>query len=336
MICLRQPSTDPPPQDESKAQQGRDFALTISRRTVIFLSVVIGLLACFKKRSYEYILPGIPEWQWDHNVYITHNSDAQLSENKEIALIAQVVSSRPLKMLSDVSSRPNRAYARQWGVDYTQYSSGRPSYDPKACFDKIFVLNTILDKQNLEANESSLLWSHPEKVRYDSMILLPPDSIVTNLDTNLFEAMLPPNRLAAIAGFTDTDTDTKKLNSEYGIIIFNLRHKYADAVAKLWWDMASPPEVSCGASIDLGMLLSAIATVMDPSEDFDDLIHAIGESSDGFVGEHMIKCIPPSVPGPRPRLELLMENLEDSKTNLQETADAVCYRYYPICEVIVT
>ena len=353
-ICLRQPestSLDHRTARVQKQQSRGDIVSLISRRIVLLVSVIVAILACLRKRPFNdhYIIPGIPEWHWDHNIYISHsNSDtsttttttamqdfSDVTTNQNIALVAQVVNNRPLRTLSDVSSRLWRAYARQWGMDYAQYDSGRPSYDPKECFDKIIVLNTILDHQNLQVNQSSLHWSShpPEKVRYDTMILLNPDSIVTNLDMNLFDAMLPDkNKLVAIAGFTD---ETQKLNSQSGIVVYNLRHKYADAVAKLWSDMAAPIDVTCGANNDLGMLLTAIATVMEPEEEaFDDLIHGIEESDDGFLGDRMVKFITPSVPGPR--LELLMENLEDSKTDLLKTADAVCYRYYPRCEVIVT
>jgi hypothetical protein len=294
-------------------------------KLILFTSIAIALIACLRGNSYDYMAP---EWHWDHNVYIPRSDDGhQLTRNNRISLFAQVVSSRSLKRLTEIASRPNRAYARQWGFDYTSFNSGRMPHSPKSCFDKVFVLNTILEKQNREANEPPL-WPHAPRVRYDSIILLPPDSIVTDLDKDVFDIMLPETKLVAIAGWDDG----KKLTSNSDVILFNLQHRHADAVAKLWWEMVLPVEITCGANNDLGLLITAIASVMDPTEDLDDLIEPLKETRDGFVGDHLIKCIPPSVPGSR--ATLLTNNLQESQAMLQETADSVCYRFYPKCEVL--
>ena len=228
-------------------------------------------------------------------------------------------------------------------MDYTLYDSDRSLGDTKSCFDKIMVLNTILDKQDRESTDPLPLWPFPPRVKYDALVLLPPDSIVTELDINFLDRLLPQDKLVAIAGWSSDGngeddfmgTRKNRLNSESDIVLFNLRHKHVDAVAKLWWELALPTEVTCGAQNDLGMLVTAIAAVMDPGEDLNDLIEPITESRDGrcFVGrDHLIKCIPPSVP--ESRSTMLWNSLSESQVALQETADAVCYRFYPKCEVI--
>jgi hypothetical protein len=213
-------------------------------------------------------------------------------------------------------------------MDYTRYYAGRSAHSTKSCFDKVFVLNAIMEKQTKEASEPPPLWPHPPRVTYDSILLLPPDSILTALDENLLDIMLPNDKLVAIAGWNDD----KELNSNSGVIVFNLQHRHADAVTKLWWEMALPMEVTCGANNDLGMLVTAIASVMDPNENLEDLIQPLGETSDGFVGKRLIKCIPPSVPGSRSAL--LSTHVQESRETLQQTGDAVCYRFYPKCEVL--
>jgi hypothetical protein len=319
-LCLGRssfPSNYFPP---AKYNTHRSTSLTW--KAIIFVSLIFALFACTNQVRYPYMAP---EWRWDHNVYITRN-DVQLPHTR-ISVLAQVVSSQPLRELTEISSRPNRAYARQWGMDYAQFDSGRPTYNLKACFDKVFILNTILDNQNREPTDPLPLWPHAAQVRYDSIILLPPDSIITELDKNLFDLLLPKDKLVAIAGW-----DTKELNSNSGILLFNLKHKYADTVAKLWWESVLPAQVTCGANNDLGMLITAIAETMEPDEDLDDLIEPLAATSSGYVGDDLIKCMTPSVPGSR--TAILMNNFPEARASVQATADAVCYRFYPKCEVL--
>ena len=360
---------------ESSYRSATSLAISSSCtwKALMVFSVVFGIFACIQQAAPNVVYMA-PEWQWDHNIYIPHNdgsipapststtasgkndnpNDSKMSflpeptEIRRITLMAQTVSSRPLRRLTDISSRPNRAYARQWMMDYTLYDSGRSPSNTKSCFDKIFLLNTILDKQDSESkhnnNEPPHMWPFTPRVNYDALIILPPDSIVTELDTNFLDTFLPSDKLVAIAGWSSSnDIDDSvtpggrknKLNSASDIVIFNLRHKHVDAVAKVWWELALPRQVTCGAHNDLGMLVTAIASVMDSGEDLSDLIEPIPESDDGrgFVGrDHLIKCIPPSVP--ESRSTMLMKSLSEYQTTLQETADAVCYRFYPKCEVI--
>jgi hypothetical protein len=343
-------------------------AAVCSWKALMICSVLFAVLACLQHREQD--VYSAPEWQWDHNVYVPrqdvrtdytssskatttstttkyNNPSPNRKENsigfedtiQRVSLMAQAVTSRPLRKLTDISSLPNRAYARQWGMDYVLYDSGRGSRNSKSCFDKVLILNTILDKQEREAKDFPPLWPHGPRVRYDALILLPPDSIVTELDMNLLHLLLPTDKLVAIAGWSSSTDDNgqnirNRLDSTSDIVLFNLSHRHSDAVAKLWWDLAFPREVTCGANNDLGMLISAIAEVMEPGEDLTDLIEPLQESGqDGFVGDpHLIKCLPPSVPGSRSTI--LQSNLPESRKALQETADAVCYRFYPKCDVL--
>jgi hypothetical protein len=292
----------------------------------MIVSAIIALLACLRGNSHNSIF--LAEWHWDRNVYIPRNDDVQFPGDDRTSLIAHVVTNRAFKGLADISSRPNRAYARQWGMDYTRYDSGHSTYSKKSCFDKVLVLNAIMDKQSNEAKDQLPILPDPSRVRYDSIVLLPPDSIVTELDKNMFDLILPKDKLVAIAGWANGG----ELTSNSDVILFNIQHRHADAVAKLWWEMAEPMEVTCGANNDLEMLITAVAIVMDEFEVLGDLIEPLGETRDGFVSDHLMKSIPPSVPGSRSAL--LLNNLRQSTATLQETADAVCYRFYPKCEVL--
>lgn len=307
-----------------------DLVAVITRRALVLVSIAVVLFASLRGDYSEYNI--FPEWQWDHNVYIPRDTPSGSTGSNQtaerISLLAQVVTGKPLRNLADVSARPNRAYARQWKMDYANYYSGRASYGSRSCFDKVVVLNSILENQQREAKEPPPLWPHPPRVEYDSIILLQPDSIITDLDKNLVDLLLPRDKLVAIAGWSDG----KKVNSYSDVILFNLKHQHADAVAKRWWELVLPVQETCGANNDLEMLIAAIGWVKDDEEDLDKLIEPLVETSDGFVGNHLMKCIAPSVPGSREAL--LTNNFQESLGILQETADAVCYRFYPKCEVL--
>ena len=92
-----------------------------------------------------------PAWVWDHYLYnpqnsTTSSSAAKSSSDNRNLLIAQVVSAPPRSTkhppykhhdkvaaaaallltqeeLAEISSRPNRAYARQWGRNYLRYTA---------------------------------------------------------------------------------------------------------------------------------------------------------------------------------------------------------------------
>lgn len=321
------------------------------------------------------------------------------------------------------TSRPNRAYARQHSYDYVRYSrgSGRgegggfmimnwgrgrhhhhphqssssssnsfykaASVESKACFDKVILLNTILDKQNKDESEEqnhhvvASLFALPAEVQYKAVALLPPDAIITDLDSNLFDLLLPQDKLVAIAGFQKPTSPQEELDppntytaaggdgrtttantissSKTDILLFNLQHRHANAVAKMWWDLVEPAEVTCGNGNDITLLIDAISFVLEDGEELSSVIAALEETNDGFVrlghqmnysdqdeggsskttGEELlqqqpmiIKGIPPSIP--QSRAHMLLSNLDSVRVQLQTTADSVCYRYYPACFLV--
>jgi hypothetical protein len=299
---------------------------------IIFISIAVAIAGCLHGQSYYYISPA---WNFDYNVYIPRGDDYNPLGSRRISLIAQIDSSRSLQQLADISGRPNRAYAKEWGMDYVRYDSGHGTVNQISCFDKINVLNIIMDKQRkYETNSSdssslsSRSWVLPSErvLQYESIILLPTDAIITELDTNLVDAMLPRNKLAAISGLDIN----MKLRSNSGIVVFNTKHEHSNAVARLWLDMTI--DTTCGANNDLDILLAAISSVLEEKETLENLLEPLYESRNGFVGDRLIRSIIPSVPGSRSAY--LLRNIEESSASLQEIADSVCYRFYPKCEVL--
>jgi hypothetical protein len=279
-----------------------------------------------------------PESQWDHNIYMPPNSA------KSAPYTHFLIAQEALASLTEISSKPNRAYARQHGMDYLRYAWGGPSSLYTQCFDKVVLINIITDKQSDEdeAFQRGIfppLFSLPAQIEYDAVVLLPPDSIVMNLDYSIFD-VLPSDKLVAIAGWGKDDQS--HITSKTDIIYYNLRHKYANAVAKLWRDLVDPFEVSCGDGNDISLLVDAIASVLEDGEGMSSVIVSLQESSEGYLRQRIdgddrpqddiFLGITPSTPGPR--AQMLLNNWPNVLVELETRANAVCYRHWPRCEVL--
>ena len=159
------------------------------------------------------------EWIWDHNVYRPRQTSTtgNLSQTVETLesppknqnrnlLLAQFSGTPALDTMAAISSRPNRAYARQWVRDYVLYTGSSRKRLERACFDKVFVLSTLLAYQV----HSDSLWSPTSRVQYDAIVLLPPDAIITDLDSDLLN-LFPSDNLLAVASYersTSTNDST--------------------------------------------------------------------------------------------------------------------------------
>jgi len=360
--------------------------------------LVIGLSYCgtTQKDKLLDIFEEQPEWYWDHNMYSPTQGGPSPSEtdvsslnnrmydlkvvqkprlsNGELndtvqtrstlyhrnLLVVQVASSRSLNDLVGISSRPNRAYARQWGRDYAVFSRKATNAKiAKACFDKTVVLDTILSKQQQQRKEQeeenglglaerNIEYSHRRILQYDVIAILPPDAIITDLDYDLLDlfpqdvdrdADLRP--LVAIPGWKNTTTLDNIIQSGTDVVFFNLRHPYAIELSRVWFEMTQPSKITCGAGNDLQLLMSAIQMVASENSGttcLSSLVVGLNETDLGFVGSlaessHVIKGVaPPDVP--TSRAVSMLSKLSESKMALQATSDSVCYRYYPKCEVL--
>jgi len=413
-----------------------------------------------------------PVWVWDHYLYNTQNSTtnngaanprlASSSDTRNL-LIAQVVSA-PLRStkhppykrhdsddanraaallltqeeLAEISSRPNRAYARQWGRNYLRYTAplAAAAADDKnddrnsnmqcsgAGVDHVVVLNAILsrqppresvpsDKQEEEDNDAPSSSSSPSWLpRYDALVLLPPDAIITDLDFDLL-TMIPDDKLLVTTTTTKSalvDSSNRAGKEEQqqqqlrqqngGIVFWNLRHPLARTVVqRLWSEIVlaarvkddeqqqqnqqqgqngeHPSEFVCNGETNyIQWLLEEIlpSLLLKDKEQQEDmgqknlqsLVGRLEETADGFVfaaaeqassssqvqfdaitgngaasgGGYCLKCFPQQSPGGSTdgptihRSHHQQQHLDEAaRVTLQTTADAVCYRYYPKCEV---
>jgi hypothetical protein len=281
------------------------------------------------------------EWEWDHNVYMPRkaektNTPHALDGGEETVvedethllpplprrnvLVAQIAASPAFHAFSSISSRPNRAYARQWKMNFVRIS-GSSSPLSRECLDRVHVLHSIVEKQELEKYEPPPAWPLPPRIVYDAILFLPPDAIITDLDFDLLRLIPNEHQLVSIAGWPDFGGSTD-------ILLVNLRHSDMLTVARKWLELVQPTDVTCGNHNDVRLLVAAMESVTGDAEKW---IRPLSESKQGFVENNAIKCIPFSVP--ESRAQLLLTNAGETKALLQATADAVCYRYYPKCEV---
>ena len=191
--------------------------------------------------------PPVPVWAWDHYLYRPQNSTQGFSDSSPVRddslvlnrnlLIAQVVAApyrsdlrATMAQFGEISNRPNRAYARQWGRNYVRYMPASQDISNTQCdgVDHVVVLNVILDAQQPHMTERQ------NSIRYDALVLLPPDAIITDLDYDLL-AMIPESKLLSIVGLQNRPKQAG------GVVFWNLRHALTHEVAqRLWKEMVGP------------------------------------------------------------------------------------------------
>lgn len=317
-------------------------------------------------------LPSTPVWLWDHYRYNPQNS-TQKSSNEETSdtsrnlLIVQVVAAphspewrTSLFQFGEISSRPNRAYARQWGRNFVRYTAP-PDPDgnnsnidySQQCdgVDHVVVLNAILDRQQPRTLEER------DTIPYDALVLLPPDAIITDLDYDLL-SMIPDDKLLSVVGCQ------KGQQHSGGVVFWNLRHELTHVVAEhLWSELVEPQQDESDRPQTCAFQQSYVKLLLDrvlPSVLKDDagvqsVVGNLDETKDGFVfvgapslsgreidatgniGEAVpsfcLKCFPPNG-SLSTKTSQLLSDPDATRVTLQTTADAVCYRYYPKCEVL--
>jgi hypothetical protein len=290
-----------------------------------------------------------PEWEWDLNVYTSREegytfNPSERSKHRNLLLV-QVAGNPVLNELVDITSRPNRAYANQWRRDYVRYSNNKASTLDMTCVDEPTVLNTILERQRYESDGWRI---QQQRSSYDVVALLPADAVVRDLDFDLLE-LLPDDKLVALAGWKAEDPWTVS-GSRINVIFFNLRHRHADRVAKAWSDAVQAKRVTCGTGREVSILLHAIQSILESDEELhaiqsilesdeelSSLIYPLDQTDQGFVGdgsnEFAIKALVPTITSSS-KAVVSVSSMSETAATLHTTADSVCYRYYPKCEVL--
>lgn len=261
-----------------------------------------------------------------------------------------------LNQFASITSRPNRAYARQWGRNYVRVLPWRGDSLDSASF-----LKAIFDRQQDQQKTEQL------SVPYDVVALLPPGTIIMDLDYDLLE-LISPDKILAIAGGDDEslNNETRRRN---GVLLFNLNHKLANIVISRWCDELEYAQQQqrhkagfCNFD-DLSLLVRVIQSIVDESVGLQSVVHTLDEAKGGFILEspdsdtditangagdiaspasYCIKSFAKAViiwssslsSAYLPLSVQLLSIPEVTRASLQAASDSVCYRYYPKCEIL--
>jgi hypothetical protein len=168
-------------------------------KTRTFVVIAIGILVLIfrgESRNHRDAIPLAIE-PWDRN----HFNGGILTERN--LLIVQFYDQSTISWLYP-SSKPNRAYARHWGMDYLHtYDLDCPAQ---------LVLDIYNQQQGGNAEEDSV---------YDAILILAPNAMITDMDYDIL-ALLPENQVATVT-----------TNGEL-LRMFNLRHEELPNVLTLW------------------------------------------------------------------------------------------------------
>eukprot|EP00538_Stauroneis_constricta_P011764 CAMPEP_0119551114 /NCGR_PEP_ID=MMETSP1352-20130426/4469_1 /TAXON_ID=265584 /ORGANISM="Stauroneis constricta, Strain CCMP1120" /LENGTH=370 /DNA_ID=CAMNT_0007597123 /DNA_START=144 /DNA_END=1253 /DNA_ORIENTATION=- len=243
-----------------------------------------------------------PLWQWDNNLYIPNDDDSHDADGAFMKNVSTINSKRPNQFDSkmrntdktkswtllvhvespsaqngkccsgmqedgwpsilDISSKPNRAYALKWGMDYVQYRQNRPCFrcdlsqqpnhdhhptmqTPQQSNDATSSANPmyealfkILTAQCSDADAATATEAIPmtklnrlEHVQYDVIFLISQDSIITEMDQDFVHSIFASSNQKLLA------TSNEFENSISNVLLFNLRHPQSCDVAKRWETM---------------------------------------------------------------------------------------------------
>lgn len=291
--------------------------------------------------------PNSLTWEWHYNAFNPVKEATELqggaettidmgmlqsSSDRRNLLLVQITGTPALEAITNITSLPNRAYARHWKRDYVRFASPARPDTHKSCYLEPLVLASILADQRQSSSPSWIGDDSIHHLPYDLVALLASDTIIMDMDYDL-NRLLPPGMLLAVGGI---DTALGTLHTRTGVVLFNLKHPSTERVSRLWLERT---ESTCVGLDEMQLLWTIITSVTEESSHILNmgLVSTLTESMDGFLGLHnddrVLKGIATDFPGPRDTR--LLTNVDTYRKVLQMTADSVCYRYYPRCEVML-
>lgn len=254
--------------------------------------VVVGAILFYRSLNHSSLVERprtSPMSQWD--LYHYDSSKEAIPQGPNL-LIAQIA---PFGPFSEVTSRPNRAYARRWSWDFLLHTG-----DHASC-GVVRILNRILAQQEEKTHKS-------QRAPYDTILFLSGDAVIMDLDYQ-FLALLPDDKFVAMA------------NGKADLFLWNLKHKASQNVARMWLDLSD--DSNCDTD---SLWLAIEMTTADTGFDASYYVQPLQLTDAGVVEPRLIKLLPSDEADGKSFLE--------NMATLQSVADSVCYRYYPRCEVL--
>eukprot|EP00521_Asterionellopsis_glacialis_P017996 CAMPEP_0195292538 /NCGR_PEP_ID=MMETSP0707-20130614/10003_1 /TAXON_ID=33640 /ORGANISM="Asterionellopsis glacialis, Strain CCMP134" /LENGTH=291 /DNA_ID=CAMNT_0040353025 /DNA_START=332 /DNA_END=1207 /DNA_ORIENTATION=+ len=275
---------------------------------------------------------GAPSRTWYHYYYVPKSKGvADANRNLVIVQTGLVV---PLTSVIDITSRPNRAYAKYWGMDYLKYTADHQSTF-SLCYDRAVLLHEFVQEHERQREEQRFqTQSEPQRV-YDRLLFLPGDSIITDYEFDL-TTLLPEDKLVGIATHALDDNHLEdKRQTDSRIFMWNLNHKDSRVALNFLLDLLNDDSVSCEDENDLVSLLAVVETQFRGSKpgDISSHVQYLQETSKGFLAPRLIN-FDSSLWSPSKSIKSGNDLVFQVEASRETVADSVCYRYYPRCEVI--
>lgn len=179
-------------------------------KAVVVVSVLAVLVVNQIRLSHHAQLK--PDMMWEYN----HFDDGNYRSKGRNLLLIQI--SNQNDGVADVTSKPNRAYARHWGYDFLLYTVRNNDQD---CTTGFQVMQDLYQKQQLALATR----------KYDMVLLMRDDSVIVDLEFDI-RSLLPEEKLVALPGWSS------KQNLS-GITLWNTKHAKFDSLSQHVLSMAT-------------------------------------------------------------------------------------------------
>jgi hypothetical protein len=259
-------------------------------------------------------------------VHTTDDDEVQsvISNESRNILIVQQATSLNVARIVDVTSRVNRAYAKQWGIDYVRLDGAIHAAE---------VLQSLL-RMKAATDSSPFLsrYSKGVKREYDAIVMLDADAITVDMDYNILDLFAPGFLIGTIGGRRDGAESTVELNDGAGIVFWNLKHAEIGPVSKLWADDLNALEER-GLIVDESSVLANILSNTYSPRELKTLVQPLSPPQFSFFSGEAVRFMrKPSYAAQK--TGWLDTDWKDIAIVLEQTADAVCFKFYPKCDLL--
>lgn len=324
-----------PPVSYVDAGYQRSRLATTSRRlitVVVFLAATVLAVVAWslisQARDRWYWNHADMSWTWDHNIYVhaTNDDEAEridISTKRTLLLVQQATSMNVAKIV-DVTSRINRAYAKQWGIDYVRLDGSMSAAG--------VLRNLLRMKASSKSLPSSSRYSNDMKRDYDVVVMLDADAMVVDMDYNILDLFAPGFLIGTIGGKRDGDGSTVELNDGAGIMFWNLNHEEIGPLSKLWRDELHT-SFERGLIVDESSVLANVLSNTYSTRELKTLAQPLSPSQVSYFSGNKVRFMRKPSEAVQ-KTSWLDTDWQDVAIVLEQTADAVCFKFFPKCDVL--
>lgn len=263
------------------------------------------------------------EWKW--YCYSSQKSAATVPRVLLAQYAGHATPNAHYSSMLQSSSSVNRAYARQWGMDYVTLEG--IALDDHHVIPSEYFLPRHSSYNKLELLRKALELSH----QYDWLWILDSDALVYNLSTS-FTSILPSNASNSVflmAHRVHPEDSVHTFNINNGVLVMNLHHPMTPQVLSNW-TRHSLNRIAANAQ------LRHIGSKQIVEGDDQTILHHILRNLDDTTGIHAMphfqeKVVKHVVRSNHSVWDNHSQGREDA---LKLLASDVCHRYAPACDGI--